>query len=58
MEQEHRECDAALRGGAIAVAILMDGHEEKKDDVGAALRRHDGKAIRYWGRWMIESLDY
>ena len=57
-EQTTHDAEKTLRTGGIAIAILMDQHESMKDDVAAVLRRHRARAIRYWGRWTIEALDY
>ncbi len=52
----HRQVDAALQGGGVALAVLMDGREKLKDDVVSLLKAHHATVIRYWGRWTVESL--
>jgi hypothetical protein len=52
----HRQAEAALQAGSVAVAVLMDGREKTKDDVVAVLKAHHATVIRYWGRWSVESL--
>lgn len=51
-----RRADAALRAGGVFVAVRLEG-EKGKDEVAATFRKHHGTVIRYWSRWMIESLD-
>lgn len=53
----HRRADDALRDGAAMVAVLMDGREDRRDEVVEILRRHHGWLIRHWGRWTIEAFD-
>ncbi len=53
----HQRADAVLNQGGVAMPVLMDGKEAKKDEVAALLRRHRGEVIRYWSRWIIESMD-
>ena len=53
----HQRADEALRAGGAAVAVLLDGKETMKNQVGSILKRHRATVIRYWGRWTIESLD-
>ncbi len=53
----HQQADAVLNKGGVAMAVLMDGEEAKKDEVATLLRRHHGEVIRYWSRWIIESMD-
>jgi hypothetical protein len=57
-EQTTDDAEQTLKSGGIAVAILMDERESLKDEVAAVLRRHEARAIRYWGRWTIEALDH
>jgi len=57
-EHTTQDAERTLRTGGIAIAILMDQRESMKDDIAAVLRRHDARAIRYWGRWTIEALDH
>jgi hypothetical protein len=52
----HRQAQAALEGGHVAMAVLMDGREKLKDDVVSLLKAHNATVIRYWGRWSVESL--
>lgn len=53
----HKQMDTALKAGGVAVAVLMDGKEDRKDDVAALLRDHRAGTVRYWSRWTIEALD-
>ena len=50
----HQRADEALRAGGAAVAVLLDGKETMKNQVGSLLKRHRATVIRYWGRWTID----
>jgi hypothetical protein len=52
----HQQADATLRAGGAAIGILMDGKEEKKEQVAAVLKANKGQLIHYWGRWTTERL--
>ena len=53
----HAQANATLKEGGVAVAVLMDGREQMKDDIATLLRTHNARVVRYWTRWTIESLD-
>jgi hypothetical protein len=53
-----RRADQAMRDGAFTVAVRMDGREALKPRVGELFRAHGGTLIRYWKRWVVESLDH
>jgi hypothetical protein len=55
--ESHRRADAALKSGAMALAVLLDGKEESKPEVAALLKVRHATLVRYWGRWTVESLD-
>ena len=52
-----RQADQAMRDGAFTVAVRMDNREELKPRVVHVFRAHGGTLIRYWKRWVVESLD-
>ena len=52
-----RRAEEAMRGGAFAVAVRMDGREASKPKVGEIFKSHGGTLIRYWKHWVVESLD-
>jgi hypothetical protein len=52
----HQQADAALRAGGSVIGVLMDGQEEKKEQVAAILKANKGQLIHYWGRWTTERL--
>jgi hypothetical protein len=52
----HQQADATLRAGGGAIGILMEGNEEKKEQVAAVLKANHGHLIHYWGRWTTERL--
>ncbi|HEY0875382.1 MAG TPA: hypothetical protein VGD94_18040 [Vicinamibacterales bacterium] len=51
-----RRADEELRAGGVFVAVRLDD-DEGKEEVAAAFRKHRGSVIRYWSRWVVESLD-
>lgn len=51
-----KQADASLRAGGVFVAVRLDG-EQGKEEVAAIFRKHHGTVIRYWSRWIVESLD-
>ena len=54
--QTLQHADDALRAGGVIVAARPES-DDAKAEVAAILRKHQGTVIRYWSRWVVESLD-
>jgi hypothetical protein len=51
-----RQADTMLRAGGVVVAVRLDDGKGK-EEVAATFRQHHGTVVRYWSRWIVESLD-